>query len=59
MRNSGELTKGKVGDIITRVKHGTVRLFNEKKKEQKKKEIEETKKLKRRQREEVKVGSIV
>ncbi|PUU78931.1 hypothetical protein B9Z19DRAFT_1125964 [Tuber borchii] len=59
MGNSGELTKGKVGDIITRVKHGTVRLFSEKKKEQKNKEKEEAKKLMRRQREEVKVGSIV
>ncbi|KAG0136473.1 P-loop containing nucleoside triphosphate hydrolase protein [Tuber indicum] len=49
MRKSGTLTKGRVGDMITRVKHGAMRRFEEKKREQeKKKEKEQAKELKRR-----------
>ncbi|CAZ81080.1 unnamed protein product [Tuber melanosporum] len=58
MRKAGTLTKGKVGDIITRVKHGTVRRFEEGRKEQRRKERAEAKERKRRQREEVKLGSL-
>ncbi|CUS07110.1 unnamed protein product [Tuber aestivum] len=55
MRKSQALTKGMVGDIITRVKHGTVRHFDEKMKEEKRKEKEKAKESKRRLREEVKL----
>ncbi|KAG0124722.1 P-loop containing nucleoside triphosphate hydrolase protein [Tuber indicum] len=58
MRKAGTLTKGKVGDIITRVKHGTVRRFEEGRKERRKKERAEAKERKRSRREEVKLGSL-
>ncbi|RPB05310.1 P-loop containing nucleoside triphosphate hydrolase protein [Choiromyces venosus 120613-1] len=58
MRKHGQLTKGKVGDIITRVKHGAMRKFDEKMKEQKRKQKEEAKELRRKRREEVRLGVI-
>ncbi|KAG0637491.1 P-loop containing nucleoside triphosphate hydrolase protein [Tuber brumale] len=58
MLKSGTLTKGRVGDIITRVRHGTLGRFGEEKKEQRKKEKEEAKERKRSQREAVSLGSL-